>query len=48
MTISGRSEFKANNNPPPGLYNLDSAEKLTKSKSRSALIRDEVLPYRRP
>ena len=40
MTKKGKYDFKPNNNPPPGLYDLDSAQKMVKPKSRAALIKD--------
>jgi len=40
--------FKPDSNPPVGGYDIESANKHTKSKSRAAHIREETSPYRRP
>ena len=40
--------FKPDQNPPPGLYDTDRAQSVTKSRSRVARITTEVSPYRRP
>ena len=46
--MGSKYQFKPDNNPPPGLYNVESGDGLTKSKSRSAHIREPVFPHRRP
>jgi hypothetical protein len=33
MTIGTRPEFKANNNPPPGLYDINEKQTLTRVRS---------------
>jgi len=40
MTKKASYDFKPDNNPPPGLYDLDSSTKLTKPKTRAAIIKD--------
>ena len=40
MTKKGKYDFKPSDNPPPGLYEVDQSTKLTKPKSRAALIKD--------
>jgi hypothetical protein len=39
---------KYNDNPPPGLYDTEAADKQTKTKIRSAQITEDVSPFRRP
>jgi hypothetical protein len=39
---------KYNDNPPPGLYDTEAADRQTKTKIRSAQITEDVAPYRRP
>ena len=48
VTMGSKYEFKADRNPPPGLYDPDASKELTSSRVRSALIREQVSPYRRP
>jgi len=38
MTLGGKYKFKANNNPPPGLYNADRSLNYTKPRIQSAAI----------
>ena len=40
MNKKGKYEFKPNNNPPPGLYDIDSAQKLIKPKTTCVIIKD--------
>ena len=40
--------FKPDKNPPPGAYNLESGLNMSQTKTRSAHIRGETSPYRRP
>jgi hypothetical protein len=39
---------KYNDNPPPGLYDTEAADRQTKTKIRSAQITEDVAPFRRP
>jgi len=48
FTIGLPYKFVPNNNPPPGLYEHDVAKELVSSRTRSAIIREECSPYRRP
>lgn len=48
MTIGDKYKWKPNENPPPGIYDIEKAESMTKFRNRSAIIREEVYPYRRP
>ena len=41
--VGNRLENKGDRNPPVGLYAIEEAEKLTKSKSRSALITEDYI-----
>jgi len=41
-------EFKPDRNPPVGSYDIDSGLRMSQRKTQSALIREEVSPYRRP
>lgn len=46
--FGSKYEFKPDKNPPPGLYNPEAGEALTKRRVASAMIRNPVSPYRRP
>lgn len=46
MTIGGKYIFKADSNPGVGQYSPNIS--LTKPKIKSAIINEEVSPYRRP
>jgi len=48
VDMGSKYEFKVNDVPPPGRYNPDPADALTKSRSRRALIMTETSPERRP
>lgn len=48
VTMGSKYEFKPDRNPPVGGYNIDSGLQMSQRKTRSALIREEVSPYRRP
>jgi hypothetical protein len=48
MSIGGRPEFKADQNPAPGQYDPDTARELVSTRLRSAIIRESTSPYRRP
>jgi hypothetical protein len=48
MTLGGPYEFKYNDNPPPGLYEIDRARDMVSPTARSALIVTDVSPFRRP
>ena len=47
-TMGSKYIFKPDSNPPVGAYNIDSAKELVSSRSKAALIKEEVSPYRRP
>ena len=40
MTRHGKYDFKPNDNPPPGMYDIDASVKLTKPSIRGAVIKD--------
>jgi hypothetical protein len=46
MTLGGKYEWKADNNPPVGGY--DPNESITKPANKSAFIKPATSPYRRP
>ena len=46
MTLGGKYEWKADNNPPVGGY--DPNESITKPANKSAIIKPATSPYRRP
>ena len=46
--MGSKYEFKPDSNPPVGGYDIDRGHKMTKSTSKSAIIREETSPYRRP
>jgi hypothetical protein len=48
VTMGSKYEFKPDKNPPVGGYNIESGLAMSQRKTRSALIREEVSPYRRP
>ena len=48
MTIGDKYKWKPNENPPPGIYDIERAVSITKFRNRSAIIKEEVSPYRRP
>jgi len=48
ITMGSKYEFKPNRNPPVGGYNTDRGINAISPKSRSAIIREDVYPYRRP
>jgi hypothetical protein len=48
ITMGSKYEFRPNSNPPPGAYNTESGILAMLPNSRSAFIREEVSPYRRP
>ena len=41
MTIGGKYKFIADSNPAPGQYDPEGAVKVTKERSRAAIIREE-------
>ena len=47
MTIGGKYRWKANDNPPPGLYDPEGATKLTKPSSRAFQYRPDQ-GYQKP
>lgn len=47
-TMGSKYEFKPNSNPPPGIYEVDKANSVTKYTAPSAIIQEEVHTYRRP
>jgi len=47
-TMGSKYVFKPDSNPPVGAYDIDSSKELVSSRSKAALIREEVSPYRRP
>lgn len=48
MTIGGKYKWKADVNPGPGQYDADASVMHTLPKSRSAVMRPDTSPYRRP
>jgi hypothetical protein len=48
MDFGNKYIFKADRNPPVGAYNVDSGHNMSKASSKSAIIREETSPYRRP
>ena len=48
MDFGNKYVTKANNNPAPGQYNIDSGHNMSKASSKSVIIREETSPYRRP
>ena len=48
ITMGSKYEFKPDKNPPTGAYNIDSGHNMSKASVRSAHIRPETSPYRRP
>ena len=48
ITMGSKYEFKPDRNPPVGAYDIDKGIKASSPNSRSATIREEVYPYRRP
>jgi hypothetical protein len=46
--MGSKYEFKPDRNPPPGAYNIESGHNMSKSSVRSAHIREDTSPYRRP
>ena len=40
-------ETKYNDNPPPGIYNVEAADSMLYSKSQSALIKEDLIPEKR-
>jgi hypothetical protein len=48
MTLGGKYETKYNDNPPPGIYDIDRSKYLVGPMSRSTIIKQFVNPYRRP
>ena len=48
IIMGGKYKDEVNDNPPPGLYDADRAESITKYRNRSALIKQPTSPYRRP
>ena len=48
MDFGSKYKFKADRNPPPGAYNIESGHNMSKTSIRSAHINKETSPYRRP
>ena len=48
MDFGNKYVFKPDQNPAPGQYNIDGGHSMTKSNSKSVIIREETSPYRRP
>ena len=46
--MGSKYEFKPDSNPPVGAYNIESGHNMSKASSKSAIIREETSPYRRP
>jgi hypothetical protein len=46
--MGSKYEFKPDKNPAVGSYNIDSGHNMSKTSIRSAHIREETSPYRRP
>jgi len=48
MDFGNKYVFKADKNPAPGQYNIDSGHNMSKASAKSVIIREESSPYRRP
>jgi len=48
LNFGSKYEFKPNNNPAPGSYDVDAADKVTKATTRGATIKEPSNLYRRP
>ena len=48
VTMGNKYKFVPKEGPSPGEYNADRADSVTKSRTKSALIKEDVSPYRRP
>lgn len=48
FTMGGKYKWKADQNPALGTYDVDTGYNLTQYNNRSATIRKEVSPFRRP
>ena len=46
--MGSKYEFKPDTNPAPGQYNIEQGHNMSKSQSKSVIIREETSPYRRP
>ncbi len=46
--MGSKYEFKPDSNPAVGQYNVDAGHYMSKSASKSAIIKEETSPYRRP
>ena len=47
VNFGEKYKFVPKEGPPPGSYNPDQADGLTKSKIRSTLIREDLVPNKR-
>jgi hypothetical protein len=48
MDFGNKYVFKPDRNPAPGQYNIDSGHMMSKASTKSAIIREDTSPYRRP
>lgn len=48
MPFGDKYKFTPDKNPAPGSYNIESGHNMSKLSTRSAIIREDVAPYRRP
>ena len=48
MTIGSKYKWKANDNPAPGQYDVEKAEKSIRHKSPEAFIKEPLIKYKRP
>lgn len=48
VSMGSKYQFKADSNPPPGLYNPDLSMQSVMPRSRGAVIKEDTMPYRRP
>ena len=46
--MGSKYEFKPDKNPAVGQYNIDSGHNMSKASTKSAIIREDTSPYRRP
>ena len=48
IIMGGKYKQEVNDNPPPGLYDVDRGLSQTKFRNRTAVIKKDTSPYRRP
>ena len=48
INFGSKYKFKANDNPPPGIYDIQGSMSKVRPKTPTAVIREPVVNYRRP